>query len=201
MTPNRHPSQAVLSEYASGALRSPFATVVAAHLEYCPGCCDDVARLESVGFTLLGRLPPTPIAESRLAQAMAALDEPSPPAQTQGPTTERVEFGPEQIASGMGIRRAPDGDNGELLYLLRLPAGRQLLLHGHQGVEFTTVLAGAYRDGDEIYAAGDFCELDASVDHQPRVVSGSDCVCMIASEKPMRMDTPQGKSIQDLTGI
>jgi putative transcriptional regulator len=201
MTPNRHPSQVILSEYASGALRSPFATVVAAHLECCPVCCEDVARLESVGFTLLGQLPPAAMAEDRLAQAMAALDEPSPPAQARSPTTDRVEFGPEQIASGLGVRRAPDGDDGELLYLLRLPAGRQLLRHGHQGVEFTTVLAGAYSDGDDTYGVGDFCELDASVDHQPRVVSGGDCVCMIASEKPMRMDTPQGRSIQDLTGI
>ncbi|THD56003.1 ChrR family anti-sigma-E factor [Phenylobacterium sp.] len=201
MTPSRHPSQAVLAEYASGALRSPFATVVAAHLEYCPGCRGDVARLEAVGFTLLGELPPTAMAVGRLAQAMAALDGPSPPSQAQAPTAERVEFGPEQVAPGMGVRRAPDGDNGELLYLLRLPAGRQLLLHGHQGVEFTTVLAGAYRDGDEVYAAGDFCELDSSVDHQPQVVSGRDCICVIASEKPMRMDTPLGRSIQDLTGI
>jgi putative transcriptional regulator len=201
MTPCRHPTQAVLSEYASGALRPPFATVVAAHLEYCPRCCGDVARLEAVGFDLLGRLPPTPMAEGRLAQAMAALDGPSPPEQAQAPTRERIEFGPEQIAPGMSIWRAPDGDNGELLYLLRLPAGRQLLLHGHQGAEFTTVLAGAYRDGEEIYATGDFCELDASADHQPCVVAGADCLCMIASEKPMRMDTPEGQRIQDLTGI
>jgi putative transcriptional regulator len=191
----------VLSEYASGALRSPFATVVAAHLEYCARCREDVARLESVGFALLGKLPPTAMSEGRLAQAMAALDAPSPPSPAREPTTDRVEFGPEQIASGMGIRRGPDGGDGELLYLLRLPAGRQTMPHGHQGVEFTTVLAGAYCDGDEIYAAGDFCELDATVDHQPRVVSGGDCICMIASEKPMRMDTPEGKSAQSLTGI
>lgn len=201
MTPSRHPSQAVLTEYASGALRSPFATVVAAHLEYCAHCREDVARLEAVGFTLLEMLPPTAIAEGGLARVMAALDGPTPPSPASAPTVERVEFGPELLAFGLSIRKARRLPGDDLLYLLRLPAGRTTAPHGHQGVEFTTVLEGAYRDGEGVYAAGDFCELDASIDHQPQVVSACDCLCIIASEKPMRMDTPQGRLMQQTTGV
>jgi putative transcriptional regulator len=102
----------------------------------------------------------------------------------------------------MGIRKARRlGKGRDLLYLLRLPAGQTTLPHGHNGVEFTTVLKGAYKDGDEIYAAGDFCELDASCDHQPQVTTDAECVCMIASERPMRMTTRLGRLVQALTGV
>ena len=73
--------------------------------------------------------------------------------------------------------------------------------HGHQGVEFTTVLKGAYNDNGELYDTGDFVELDPSVEHQPHVVPGGECVCMIASEKPMRMTTRLGRLVQALTGV
>ncbi len=46
----------------------------------------------------------------------------------------------------MGIRKAKIA-GGDLLYLLRLPAGLQTIPHGHQGTEFTTVLKGAFDDG------------------------------------------------------
>ncbi len=201
MTPRQHPSEAVLSEYASGALRWSFATVVSAHLGYCPHCRDEVARLEAAGFALLESLPPTAISEGRLANAMAALEGAHLSPGELAPDAERVEFGPERLALGLRVRRARGFAGDELLYLLRLPVGRQTAPHGHQGVEFTTVLEGAYSDDGEIFAPGDFCELDASADHQPQVVSDCDCLCMIASEKPMRMDTLQGRLIQAMTGV
>jgi putative transcriptional regulator len=203
--PTKHPTDAVLTDYVSGALKPAFATVVAAHLEHCGECRDVVTGLEAIGGAMIETLQPADMDEARLIEAMSALDRPAPKAKEKtrsGDAAERAPFGPELwLAPGMGIRKARRKRGGELLYLLRLPAGTTTLPHGHCGTEFTTVLKGAYVDGELVYAAGDFCELDDSVDHQPQVVSDGECVCMIASEKPMRMTTRLGKLVQRLTGV
>lgn len=202
MTPTRHPSQAVLAEYASGALRQAFSAVVAAHLEHCPHCRGDVAELEAVGGALLETLPETGLSTDGLDRALAALDRPAPADSPSGTTVERIAFGRERLlAPGMGIRKARAGGRGELLYLLRLPAGQKTLPHGHRGVEFTTVLKGAYNDDGALYATGDFCELDAAIDHQPHVIADGECICLIASEQPMRMRSTLGRIVQVLTGV
>jgi len=202
MTPTRHPSDAVLADYASGALRSAFSAVVAAHLEHCPHCRDEVAALEAVGGALLETLPESGLAAEGLERVMAALDEAESPAAPAQSTIERIAFGRERfLAPSMGIRKAGSGADGELLYLLRLPSGQKTLPHGHLGVEFTTVLKGAYNDNGALYRAGDFCEMDSADDHQPHVVAGEECVCLIASERPMRMTTRVGWLVQALTGV
>jgi putative transcriptional regulator len=202
-TPNHHPSSAVLSDYASGALRPAFAAVVAAHLEDCPHCRGAVHTLEDLGGAMIEDLSPAELSEDRLQRAMAALDHASPVAsEPPRPTVERIPFGPERwLAPGMSIRKARSGEYGDLLYLLRLPAGQKTVPHGHQGIEFTTVLKGAYVDDSGRFAAGDFCELSEEVDHQPQVDKAGECVCLIASEKPMRMFTRLGRFVHAITGV
>ena len=91
--------------------------------------------------------------------------------------------------------------SGDLLYKLRLPAGTRTLPHGHRGVEYTTVLTGAYDDGGVRYGPGDFCELNVGMDHQPQVTPDAECICLIASEKPMRMSSGLGRLIQALIRV
>lgn len=201
--PRHHPSEAVLTDYVAGALRPAFAVVVAAHVETCAHCRRAVASLEAAGGALLAQLPPSQVAQDRLAQAMAALDVKTQPTLSDGrPTAERIPFGPErQIAPGMGLRKAKISESGDLLYLLRLPAGVTTVPHGHNGVEFTQVLRGAFDDLGDRYAAGDFAEMTPDIDHQPSVLPGGPCICLIASEKRMRMKTLMGRIVQALTGV
>lgn len=201
-SPRHHPSAAVLSDYVSGALRPAFAVVVAAHLEGCPHCRSEARALEALGGALIEDLAPEKIAEDRVDLAMAALDEPVPAAEPARPTAQRIPFGRAQwLAPGMTIRKAKLGPGDDLLYLLRLPAGLTTIPHGHLGTEFTAVLTGAYEDGLDRFAAGDFCELDEGVEHQPHVAPGSHCVCLIASEKPMRQFTRLGRLVHWMTGV
>ena len=202
MKPQHHPSPAVLSDYVSGALRPAFATVVAAHLEGCGHCRGEAANLECLGGALIDELAPVALAEDRLDRAMAALDK---SAADDGPsvipTSERIPFGRERwLAPGMSIRKAKMR-GGDLLYMLRLPQGVKTVPHGHQGTEFTTVLKGAYVDGEGRFAAGDFSELNPAVEHQPHVDQGGECICLIASEKPMRMFTVLGRFVHAITGV
>lgn len=203
MNPQHHPTPAVLADYVSGALRPAFAAVVSAHVEGCPHCRGEVANLEAVGGALIEGLEPEALDEGRLDAAMAALDDAAPePDLKSPPTVDRIPFGPKRwLAPGMSIRKAKVGASGDLLYLLRLPAGVSTIPHGHQGTEFTAVLTGSYHDGLDHFAAGDFCELDAKSEHQPQVSADGYCICLIASEKPMRQFTPLGQVIHWLTGV
>lgn len=202
-TPTQHPSSAVLSDYASGALRPAFAAVVAAHLEACPHCRSEVRALESLGGAMIEDLAPAEMSPASLDRAMAALEAAAPeaPAPVRS-TLDRIPFGPERwLAPGMSIRKAKSGEYADLLYLLRLPSGQKTVPHGHQGTEFTQVLKGAYVDGDGRMAAGDFCELNQASQHQPHVDQGSECICLIASERPMRMFTRLGRFVHAITGV
>jgi putative transcriptional regulator len=202
-TPTQHPSSAVLSDYVSGALRPAFAAVVAAHLEACPHCRTEVRALETLGGAMIEDLSPAALSEGSVERVMAALEAAAPAApEPPRPTLERIPFGPERwLAPGMSIRKAKPGEYGDLLYMLRLPSGQKTVPHGHQGVEFTTVLKGAYVDGNGRMAAGDFCELDDTIEHQPHVDLGGECICLVASEKPMRMFTRLGRFVHAITGV
>ena len=202
-TPIHHPTDAVLTDYVAGSLRPAFAAVVAAHVEGCAHCRTAMNALEAVGGALIGELPPSQMAADRLAQVMAALDVTVPTVEAAAvPTADRIPFGKERwLAPGMSIRKAKLGQGDDLLYLLRLPAGLKTIPHGHQGSEFTTVLKGAYIDGEGRFAAGDFCDLNPAVEHQPHVDHGGECICLIASEKPMRQTTALGRLVHFLTGV
>lgn len=202
MSPSHHPSAAILADYASGALRPAFAVVVAAHAERCARCRAELGALEALGGELIADLPAAPMAEESLERVMAGIERPLPtPEPASPPTVDRIPFGRAQwLAPGMTIRKAKLG-GGDLLYLLQLPGGIKTVPHGHEGMEFTTVLDGAYDDETGRFAAGDFAELTDEADHQPTVAPGQPCVCLIASEKPMRMTTWGGRLVQWIAGV
>lgn len=202
MTPTHHPNEAILADYAGGALRPAFAAVVAAHLETCPHCRAHTAALEAAGGELLGGLPPSPLADEALERVMAGIERPLADAPPTPPTTARIPFGRELwVGPGMGLRKARlAGD--DLLYLLRLPGGLSTIPHGHEGIEYTAVLKGAFDDGHGVFAAGDFGEMLADdVEHKPSVLPGGECICLIASERPMRVRTFFGHLVHRLTGV
>lgn len=203
MSPTQHPAEAVLADYATGAMRPAFAVVVAAHLEGCAHCRATVGAFEALGGEMVSVLPDAPLSDDAMARVMAGIERPAEPAPAAvAPVAERIPFGREQwLAPGMGIRKARIDDSGDLLYLLRLPAGIKTIPHGHQGQEFTAVLKGAFEDGGNRYAAGDFAEMTDEVDHQPSVAPEGECICLIASERPMKVNTLVGRIVHMMTGV
>lgn len=203
MTPNHHPNEAVLADYVSGALRPAFAVAVATHLEACPHCRAQARAMEALGGELVTDLAPSPLADDALARVMAGIERPldSAAATPVRPAMERIPFGREMwIAPGMSIRKAKMSGS-DLLYRLRLPGGLTTITHGHGGVEFTVVLKGAFDDGQSVLSVGDFAEMTEEIDHTPTVIPGSECICLIASEQPMRVKTTLGRLVHLLTGV
>jgi putative transcriptional regulator len=200
-TPTHHPDDAVLADYASGALRPAFAIVVGAHLEACPHCRGALHGLEALGGEMIHELEDSSMSDVALDRVMAGLDRPVHPPEPVLATLDRINFGRElRLAPGMGIRKAKIA-GGDLLYQLRLPAGLQTIPHGHQGTEYTTVIKGAFDDGTGVFAAGDFADVNEAVDHLPHVTMQGECICLIASEKPMRVTTLLGRLVHRLTGV
>lgn len=204
MNPLHHPTEAVLADYAAGALRPAFAIAAAAHIEDCPACLERVRLLEQLGGELLADLPQAEMSPQSLDQALARLDRPQahPLPVARGRAADRVRFGRKRyVAPGVWVRHAERQAAGkDLLYLLRIPRGLTAVPHGHRGQEFTTVLKGAYADEAGVFAAGDFAEFNGGADHRPSVQGDGECICMIASERPMLMKSWAGRLVQVLTG-
>lgn len=213
MSVRHHPSEAVLAEYASGALADGPSLAVSAHLERCPQCRRAMRLFEAVGGALLDDSAPEPMQADALALALARIERPDPAPEPLG-----FHAGPEGLvlpralaARGVGRRRfvapgvwvAPIASreaDGWRTYLLRAPTGISVPHHGHNGAEYTVILRGAFVDGDGHYGVGDFAACGEGEDHQPRAEGPDPCICLISGQGGIRA---QGllRLLQPLLGV
>lgn len=206
MTVKHHPSDATLITYGAGSLGEGLSLVVATHLAACPQCRHKVAEIETMGGALLEDLAPAPLAADALERVLGRLDEPAPrrtprpaprPAPPPGalilPAPLDAYLGPvtedrwRRLAPGIRhIEVLPHRRGGGTLRLLRIAPGTALPHHGHGGAELTLVLAGSYADETGRFGPGDVAELDEETDHQPLADADVECLCLIATEAPLR---------------
>lgn len=222
MTPRHHPDASSLLAYAAGSLPQAFSVVVASHLAVCASCRAQVARAESVGAGLIARCgtrADASPAESRrdalrerlLAHgkpqrpALADVAEPAPvdalPAALQplfAPTYAQVAW--RTIAPGMAMARAEVSGAAQLM-LLRIAPGRSLPLHSHGQNEMTMILRGAYDDVLGHFAPGDVADLDMHTQHQPVTSPGAPCICVAATDAPLRFSGWMARLLQPLVRI
>jgi len=85
--------------------------------------------------------------------------------------------------------------------MLKAAPGTKIPRHEHRGDEWTCVLQGAFRHQLGAYGAGDFDEADESVEHQPVIEDGIECVCLVALEGGIRLKGPIGRLIQPFVRI
>jgi putative transcriptional regulator len=83
--------------------------------------------------------------------------------------------------------------------LLKVAPGKSILPHGHHGNELTLLLRGSYADEVGRFAQGDVADLDDQIEHQPLVDGNEDCICLVATDYPLRFTTLLGKVIQPIT--
>ena len=205
MTVIHHASEALLLDYASGALTEPMALLVASHAALCPACRADIARFERAAGALLDAEPATPddVLQGSVRQAiMDRLDEPEPavnpapdlPGTAYLPQPLRAYAGAAVAANGWrrwgpGVRqiRLLEGRADATVRLARIRAGAKMPVHTHRGEEFTMVLTGSFHDETGHFGRGDFAEMGTEDLHQPIADAGEDCVCLIVSTAPLRL--------------
>lgn len=198
-----HVNDALLMGYAAGALPEAFDLAVATHVSL-----SDAARARLVAFESLGGavLEETPVAEldddsfeATMARIMGGpIGETDAPIEVPGgifPTPLRDYVGGDLGAVkwrpiGLGVKQAvlKTGDDGATARLLYIPAGQAVPDHGHNGLELTLVLQGAFVDGDERFARGDIEIADEDLEHMPVADIGEDCICLAVTDAPLRFN-------------
>ncbi|MEK9661193.1 MAG: ChrR family anti-sigma-E factor [Alphaproteobacteria bacterium] len=206
MTVTHHPAEALLLDYASGALPEPMALLVATHAALCPACRADIARFERAAGALIDAAAPDAddMLPAELKEAiMARLDEPEPELPANAPANPETAFLPEPLRGyagkavargdwkrwGRGVRqiRLLEGRGDATVRLARIRGGARMPEHTHSGDEATLVLAGGYSDVSGHYLRGDVSEQGVEDVHQPVADAGGDCICLIVSTAPLRL--------------
>ncbi len=192
MSPQHHPSDDILTAYAAGALEPGFGLVVGAHVQACSVCNARVGAFEAASGAALEDIAPSEPSGDALSQVMARLgaQEPALALDTR-PLLERLPLRPKKwVAPGVWVAgvETPHAPQNRV-YLLSVSPGMPTARHEHDGLEFCTVLKGAYRDELGLFAAGDFAAAESDLNHQPVVQGDEACVCLFATEGRLR---PQG---------
>jgi len=73
--------------------------------------------------------------------------------------------------------------------LLYIPGGVAVPDHGHRGMELTLVLQGAFADSTARFARGDIEIADEALEHTPVAEAGAPCICLAATDAPLRFKT------------
>lgn len=213
-TTQHHIDETWLLAYSSGSLPEGLTLAVATHIAMCDSCRDTVRRFDALGGDVLTSVQPQEDTKSSLAaifdraDAIEAQEQSTPkpaPSALPKPLQCYISGGFDDIkwrSIGMGAKQAIICDDGQsTARLLYIPSGMALPDHGHQGVEMTVVLQGAFWDGDQRFGAGDVECASPDVEHQPIADIGEDCICLAATDAPLRFKSMLPRLLQPIIRI
>jgi putative transcriptional regulator len=218
MKPRHHPDDATILAYAAGAVTEGFSLIIAAHLAWCGRCRGRLVEAEHLGGMLIERLETAPLRDGSFDEVWArvAANAPETPRPAAGlPATRDI---PEVLAPWLpdgldcvrwrsvlpGVRQFPlSGIASErgAVRLLSIAPGTTIPHHGHRGSELTLVLRGSYADEIGRFGPGDLADLDPDVQHQPIADTAEPCICIVATDAPLRFGNLLGRVVQPLLGF
>lgn len=208
-----HLTDALLLGYAAGTLPEAFSLLAAAHVSLCDECRARLGSFEVLGGTILdgdvgvdgGAVAMTAGPEACLTRPVTAAPISARTGILPGPLADYVGGGVGAVKwrpLGMGVRQAilktARSNSARLLYI---PAGVAVPEHGHRGLELTLVLQGAFRDATDHFGPGDVEIADAGLQHVPTAEPGLDCVCLAATDAPLRFKDLLPRLLQPLFRI
>jgi putative transcriptional regulator len=207
------PVDALLAEYAAGALQGPMSVLVEAHLELSPKSRGFVRDLDAMGGILLNEAPALAV-KDRDRRLAAIFDDAAPPAPPARPWREV----PADPVFPAAIRRFVGQPFDEVRWTHKLPGLREIKLdrggaevslmwlksghavpsHTHTGREAVLVLRGGFSDLFGRYDRGDLAVADEAVDHKPVADEGEDCICFVVQEGHLKLTGLMGRLFQRL---
>ena len=193
----------VLTAYAAGNLPEAFNLVVASHVSLCDEARVRLEAMEAVGGAVLDDLDGEEMSYGSFEATMRLISErpkeaikteavrktcavlPAPLMDYVGGDVASINWRP----LGMGTKQAILKSSGEAnVRLLFIPAGAEMPDHGHHGTEMTLVLQGAFIDGDDRFARGDIEIANEELEHTPIADIGEDCICLTATNAPLKFN-------------
>ena len=185
--------------YAAGQLPEAFSLVVATHVSMCDECRARAASFDAVGGALLEEAEEIALGEDALVRVLERIE--GLPEATRAKPLKRAGVFPAPLADYVGgdlsavrWRRVGGGVKQAILRtgkdatarLLFIPAGTAVPDHGHRGMELTLVLQGAFADENDQFGRGDIEIAGEELEHTPVALSGQDCICLAATDAPLR---------------
>ncbi|MDG1118505.1 MAG: ChrR family anti-sigma-E factor [Flavimaricola sp.] len=212
---NHHLTDQLLMGYSAGSLPEAFNLVVATHVSLCDDCRARMHEFDAVGGVLMDEAGIEAVSDDCLAATMALIA--AAPAEVKlapAPSLSAVFPIPLQDYVGGDLdavewRRIGGGVSQAVLQtsdaatvrLLRIPAGVAVPDHGHRGMELTLVLQGAFRDETDRFGPGDIEVANEDMVHQPVAEAGLDCICLSATDAPLRFSGILPRMAQRVFGI
>lgn len=212
---NHHLTDALLMSYAAGTLDEAFSLVVATHVSLCDECRARLEAFEAVGGVLVEESDNVALSDDALDATFALIDgglseEPerriaAPGSVFPTPLQEYVGGDLEAVrwrALGGGVMQAVLKTGGnDKVRLLSIPGGTAMPDHGHRGLELTMVLQGAFEDEDGYFGRGDVEVANEDLHHTPVAVAGETCICLAATDAPLRFKGIVPRIAQPFLGI
>jgi putative transcriptional regulator len=195
-----HPSEETLAAFAAGTLDEARGLIVAMHLSRCEACSRDVGRFEAIGGALLDAAPPAALRPGALEDALRRLDTADAGPEQPADPLDRHKLGKWRWV-GPGVYRrsvsVPE-KHGVKVFMLKAAPGTRLPHHRHSGAEWTCVLEGAFEHEFGRYGPGDFDEADETMEHHPTVSEGVPCICIVALQGNIQLQSRLGRLLQPL---
>ena len=190
-----HVSDELLAAYAAGNLSHAFSLVVASHVSLCEQCRAGLEAHNVMGGVCLDETKSVTVSSGLKTDLLSRLDDPMDLPKTfarkgalPGPIVAALKGkDPTWKKVGQGVRQdiLSEGDGGTAR-LLYIPAGQAVPDHSHNGLEMTLVLQGSFSDETGRYGVGDVEIADESLEHTPVADPGEPCICLAATDAPLR---------------
>ena len=214
MTVQHHPPEELLTAFAAGLLDLGQHIAIATHLAGCPRCRRMVHATEAVGGSVLAGLPATAMSPDALAAVEARLGAlPAAVAESARKASSRLGDVPglppfvrdypasswTWIAPKVHLRpiRLPEASPTRV-FLLKSRPGTKMIEHTHTGFEMTCVLSGSFVHSGGHFGPGDFDFGDGTSDHEVKIDSAEDCICLVAMQGDLKLNGIIGRMLQPL---
>ena len=210
-----HLPDALLMAYAAGTLEEAFSLVVATHVSMCDECRARLEAYEAIGGALVDDTDKVNMSDDALEATFAMIDLgpqdkpairvrpeagifPTPLQDYAGGDLDNVRW----RAIGGGVQQAvlKTRDRSKIR-LLSIPGGTVMPDHGHRGLELTMVLKGAFQDDDDVFARGDVEVATEDLHHTPVAREGEVCICLAATDAPLKFKGLIPRMAQPFLGI
>jgi putative transcriptional regulator len=215
VTIKHHLTDDLLMGYSAGALPEAFNVVVATHISLCDECRARLGSFDAVGGAVVESSDAVDMAEDSLAAVMATIHAtPDMPVATPAPRAHGIFPTPLQdyvsgsletvkwrkIGGGVSQAILPTSKDATVR-LLKIPAGTAVPDHGHRGTELTLVLQGAFVDEHDRFGTGDIEVANEDLHHTPVAEEGLDCICLSATDAPLKFNGLLPRIAQRFVGI
>ncbi|MCK8483451.1 ChrR family anti-sigma-E factor [Aliiroseovarius sp. S2029] len=200
----------ILAAYAAGSLPHHYAVAVASHVSLCIQCRASLEAHQTMGGALLETAEAVAVSGNMKADLLAQLDAPAKPEPVYsrrgiypGPVVAALKGqDPTWKSLGMGVRQSIlSQDKHGSVRLLYIPGGQAVPDHGHNGLEMTLVLQGSFSDETGRFGVGDIEIANEDLEHTPIADPGDPCICLAATDAPLRFNALVPRLLQPLFRI